>query len=61
MESSNVPLYTFKNLFTYEKIEDRPNGKYYINCIFIRDYITIKKGASFLQFPVSLFEIKEDY
>ena len=56
-----MPLYTFKNLFLYEKIEDGPNGKYYINCTFIKDYITIKKGEFYLLFPVSLFDIKEDY
>ena len=59
-----MSLYTFKNLFTYEEISDLSDlslGKYYINCIFIKDYITIKKGQYFDRLPVSLFEVKENY
>lgn len=56
-----MSLYTFKNLFTYEEISDVPTGKLYINCTFLKDYITIKKGQTFNKLPVSLFEVKEYY
>lgn len=54
MTSLAIRKKSFLDLFNYERVEVTKEGKFYINCVFLKDHGTNKKGYVYDKVYMSL-------